>query len=89
MVQDYGASGMEKFRFRLLPLDAQGAPMILRDGQGGQVTIINIPDVPAEPVYRENEPGVGIRAATGPVAKPDPAAKPPGAKPPGAMPPRG
>jgi hypothetical protein len=64
MVQDYGAIGLEKFRFRLLPLDAEGLPMILRNGQGHQVTAINIPEKPAEPVYRKNEPGVGVRTAT-------------------------
>ena len=82
MVQDYGAAGLEKFRFRLLPLDLEGEPIILRDGQGEPVTIINIPDVPAEPVYRVNEPGLGVTPRSGPVTKPDPAAKPPGAMPP-------
>lgn len=70
MVQDYGAIGLEKFRFRLLPLDEEGAPMILRDGQGQQVTVINIPDVPAEPVYRANEPGVGVMTEPRPIPKP-------------------
>ncbi len=60
MVQDYGATGMEKFRFRLLPLDEQAAPMILRDRAGEQVTVINIPDEPEPPPYRKNEPGVGV-----------------------------
>ena len=60
MVQDYGVIGLEKFRFRLLPMDADAKPMILRNELGQQVTTINIPDVPAAPVYRQNEPGVGI-----------------------------
>lgn len=60
MVQDYGAVGVEKFRFRLLPLDRDGMPMVLRNEQDQQVTAINIPDVPPTPVYRENEPGIGV-----------------------------
>ncbi len=47
MVQDYGAVGLEKFRFRLLPLDAKAAPMVLRDRQGQPVQVINIPDEPS------------------------------------------
>lgn len=72
MVQDYGAAGLEKFRFRLLPLDKEAQPTVLLDEQGNQVTTINIPDVPAEPAYRRNEPGVGIasgdRTGTAPSA---------------------
>ena len=65
MVQDYGAFGIEKFRFRLLPLDAQARPTVLPDEHGHQVMAINIPDVPAEPVYRQDEPGgVGVMSAS-------------------------
>lgn len=76
MVQDYGAIGLEKFRFRLLPLDHDGAPMVLRDEQGRAVTVINIPDVPAVPVYRQNEPGVGIVPANRPADTTTPTAAP-------------
>ena len=60
MVQDYGAAGVERFRFRLLPLDEDAVPKALHDAHGQPVTTINIPDTPPEPVYRENEPGVGF-----------------------------
>ena len=66
MVEDYGATGLENFRFRLLPLDHDGVPVVLRDEQGQQVTVINIPDVLPQPAYRQNEPGVGIKPLTGP-----------------------
>jgi hypothetical protein len=64
MVQDFGAAGLEKFRFRLLPLDARAEPTILRDRAGQIVTTINIPDEPPEKPYRENEPGLAASAAT-------------------------
>ena len=60
MVQDYGVVGLEKFRFRLMPLDEKAEPMILRDMQGRQVLTINIPDQPEPPPYQKNEPGVGV-----------------------------
>lgn len=44
MVEEFGAFGVESFRFRLLPLDADGRPVILRDGQGKAVTAIHIPE---------------------------------------------
>ena len=55
MVRAYGATRLEKFRFRLLPLDQKAAPMILRDGQERQMTVINLPEEPEQPVYREDE----------------------------------
>jgi len=64
IVQDFGTFGVEKFRFRLLPMSQDAEPMILRDEQGRQVTVINIPDMPAEPAYRLNEPGVGVVPTT-------------------------
>ncbi len=61
MVEDYGAAGVEAFRFRLLPLDDKAKPLILRDEQGRQVTKISIPAEPEQPPYRANEPGVGVK----------------------------
>jgi hypothetical protein len=59
-LQDHGITGVEKFRARLLPLDEAAAPMAAWDQHGQQVLTINIPDLPPEKPYRDNEPGVGV-----------------------------
>lgn len=56
----YGITGVEKFRVRLLPLDETAAPMSVLDDHGQQVLTINIPDLPPQKPYRDNEPGVGV-----------------------------
>ena len=62
-LQDYGITGVEKFRVRLLPLDEAAAPISVLDDHGQQVLTINIPDLPPEKPYRDNEPGVGVSPA--------------------------
>ena len=62
-LQDHGIAGVEKFRVRLLPLDEAAAPMAVWDDDGQQVLTINIPDLPPEKPYRDNEPGVGVSPA--------------------------
>jgi hypothetical protein len=59
----HGVAGVEKFRIRLLPLDDAGAPVAVWDDHGQQVLTINIPDLPPEKPYRDNEPGVGVSPA--------------------------
>ena len=62
-LQDHGIDGVEKFRVRLLPLDEAAASMAVWDDDGQQVLTINIPDLPPEKPYRDNEPGVGVSPA--------------------------
>ncbi len=59
----HGITGVERFRVRLLPLDDAAAPMTVWDAHGQQVQTINIPDLPPEKPYRDNEPGVGVSPA--------------------------
>ena len=59
----HGVTGVERFRVRLLPLDNAAAPMTLWNEHGQQIQAINIPDLPPEKPYRDNEPGVGVSPA--------------------------
>ena len=59
-VQEYGATGLVRFRAQLMPLDENGKPMMLYDQHGQPVTAIHIPELAAEKPYRDNEPGVNV-----------------------------
>lgn len=89
LLQEYGATGLIRFRAQLMPLDAEGRPMTLYDEHGQRVTAIHIPGLPPEKPYRDNEPGVGVLPQPAPKhsgARPTPPA--PGDQSPGAVPPR-
>ena len=74
-VQEYGATGLIRFRAQLMPLDENGKPMTLYDQHGQPVTAIHIPEPPQEKPYRDNEPGVGVMPAAKP-RTPRPSAAP-------------
>ncbi len=59
-VQEYGATGLVRFRAQLMPLDENGQPMTLYDQHGQPVTAIHIPEMSPEKPYRENEPGTDV-----------------------------
>lgn len=65
-LQELGATGLTRFRAQLMPLDEHGEPMTLHDEHGEPVTVINIPELPPEAPYRDNEPGVGVLPAAAP-----------------------
>lgn len=54
ILQEHDVIGVQKFRMRFEPLDGQGQGIALWDAAGQPIAVMNIPDIPAPPPYRED-----------------------------------